>query len=157
MVQKKKRNVLKRKPVSKVYEYYNDTYGFFTYLYIGDTSSFIEACQKDPISLSKESAESLLSSLSSKSSVGCTFALANEENGHPSCWLIYVNSSVDTTPFLTTLSHECSHTAFFALEARGWSTFNTLDTQHTQIYLSDAIYENFLNKMSKDKILKISK
>lgn len=150
---KKKSNVRK----SKAYMYYNDTYGFCTFLYVGEPEDFVKTCTKSPVTLSKEAAESFYSGIASKDSAGYTLALADSEDGTPNCWLIYLKDRDDPVSMIATLSHECSHVAFFALEVRNWSNFNTLDTQHTQIYLSDAIFENFLNKMNKDKILKISK
>lgn len=152
-VQKKRKQVRK----SKAYMYYNDTYGFCTYLYVGTVDAFKSTCTKLPIKLSKSAAEELYESVVVKDPAGCTLALSSRENGLPSCWLIYLDDSRDAISMLATLSHECSHVSYFALEARDWSNFNTLDTQHTQIYLSDAIFESFLNKMNKDKVLKISK
>jgi hypothetical protein len=87
---KKKKEVKKEVRKSKAYVYYNDTYGFCTFLYVGDPSNFVSTCSKNPVLLSKESAQSFYEKIAGSNSAGYTLALSDTENGSPSCWLIYV-------------------------------------------------------------------
>lgn len=129
-----------------IYANKSDTYGFFTYLMVCPKEQFVEEAIKSPIKLNKSDAEEFANTIND-GYAGYTIPLT-----YDACdaYLIWMPEFVESVDSLVYLAHEVSHVAFKALLHRGWTDFDNETVQHSQMYLKDAIFKDFLIKLEKE-------
>ena len=134
--------------MSKIFTNYNETYGFYTYLFIGSKEDMLNELHKSPVYMSKESLASLVDSIRS-CDAGFTVDLV-PENGVKR-YLIRLENFEWIVDDLITVSHEAMHVAQLALLERGISDLSNDSCFHCMIYLHDSIERAFLTKLKKWK------
>ena len=132
----------------KLFSYYCETYGFYTYLFIGTKEDMLNELYKKPIYMNKESLANLVDNIKS-SDAGFTVDLI-PENGVKR-YLVCMESFDWIVNDIVTVTHEALHVAQLALLERGIEDFSNDSCFHCLIYLHDSIERAFLNKLKKWK------
>ena len=123
----------------KVYEYFNDTYGFTTYLFIGEYTKCVEwMCKKFNYKGDDDDTDT--------NYCGLSWVLSGKD-GEILGYFIWMPKFAFTIDDYVTLSHESLHTAVKALHHRGIVLQGT-DTEQLN-YLQDAVYRTFLTKLKR--------
>ena len=134
--------------MSKIFTHYNETYGFYTYLFIGSKEEMLSELHKAPVYMNKESLLNLVDNMKS-SDAGFTVDLVPEEGVRR--YLVYIPEFEWIVNDLITVSHECMHVAQLSLLERGIGDLSNDSCFHCLIYLHDSIERAFLNKLKKWK------
>jgi len=134
--------------MSKLFSYYCECYGFYTYLFIGSKEDMLNELYKKPVFMNKESLTNLVNGIRS-SDAGFTVDLI-PENGVKR-YLVCMESFDWIVNDIVTVGHEALHVAQLALLERGISDFANDSCFHCMIYLRDSIERTFLNKLRKWK------
>lgn len=122
--------------MNKMFNHFNETYGFPTFLYIGKNIEIMEKeVSKKPLVWEKEDFRRFVDeqlNSSSSSFGGVTTTLRTDEGCFVGfVWIPELNGINGTE----IIAHELGHVAHLALKDRGWSDFSNNDVFHSYLYL----------------------
>lgn len=140
--------------MNKLFQYVNDTYGFCTYLYIGNDRNLMrKAVAKEKfwdLQNFDECAEDFAGEYA-----GCTTTLKSDTGSVTH--FVHLPSWTGSEDNIESLSHEMGHVAHRALVHRGWSDFTNEDVFHSYLYLHGSLFRKFLEEVLRAKKQKKSK
>ena len=122
----------------KVYTYYNDTYGFTAYLYLGEYTQCNDWMRRKFNYAGDDDVDANYCGLS---------WVLHDNSGRLLGYFIWMPNFKFTIDNYVTLAHESLHTAVKVLHHRGIVMQGT-DTEQLN-YLQDAIYRTFLTKIKR--------
>lgn len=123
----------------KIEPYYNDTYGFNTYVCFGEPSEALKALlMKEPFKWNEERYKDCFGEASCWA--GLTIMDCCTDDNYDNI-LIWVRNIEPVTANVATLSHECGHVAHEILKRRGWDDFENDTVFHSYLYLHDTIFK----------------
>lgn len=130
----------------KLFSYYCECYGFYTYLFLGSREDMLNELYKPPVRFNKESLNSMVDSIRS-CDAGFTVDLVPEQGVKR--YLICMPDFDWSIENIVTLSHEALHVAQLSLLERSITDFSNDSCFHCLIYLRDNIERALLVKLDK--------
>lgn len=131
--------------LNKLYTYINDTYGFPTYLYIGQDIDELKKQVKKTALCTEDVLNECLNEMENGAD-GVTLTLTTEYGKQ--IHFIYLPQWSGTAEDYSTLSHELGHVAHQALSHRGWTDLINKDVFHGYLYLHDVLLTNFIKQIN---------
>ena len=129
-----------------LFKHIDTTYGFTTFLFIGDKEEMRNTLYKAPVYFSKDSLNEFVDGIK-PSHAGLTVHMVLNETYDR--YLIWMNNFDFSVESLVTLSHECLHVASLSMLQRDISDFTNEGNFHAMMYLHDSIFRSFLYELQK--------
>ena len=133
--------------MNKMFYYFNETYGFPTFVYIGNDRAVMEKeVSKKPLIWDKHDFHKFLEDMepTSNSTGGVTTTLRTDEG----CFVAFVwIPEYEGISGHEVLTHELGHVAHFVLKDRGWTDFANVDVFHSYLYLHGELYRKILTEI----------
>ena len=127
-----------------LFKHTDTTYGFTTFLFIGDKEEMRNTLYKSPVYFNKDSLDEFIDGIKPSHAGVTVHMVLNEMYDR---YLVYLESFDFSVESLVTLSHECSHVASIAMVERDIGDFHNEGNFHAYLYLRDSIYRAFLYKL----------